>query len=221
MDYQEEQTNEIIVLNSIYGDEMTILSEEPYEFEIDVKYSDYEDRTENPPFLVIYCKYTEKYPDEVPIIAIDKKENLPESEVNQLKEYLINLAEKNIGTVMIYTLITAAQDWINDFEDNAKKQVALEKEKKAKIEADNERKKFEGTQVTKETFLKWKLNFDAERNISKTQEITEKSKKLTGRELFMKDISLNESDLKFLEEDGEMVKVNESLFQNIENLDIE
>ncbi len=222
MDYEEEQANEIIVLESIYGDEMTILSDEPHEFEIEIKYSDYEGHhTEKPPCVVMYCKYTDNYPDELPIIAVDKSENLPDEEINRLKDHLNDLAEKSLGTVMIYTLVTAAQEWINDYEDNIKKEVAIEKEKKAKIEADLERKKFEGTQVTKETFLAWKLTFDAERNAVKGVDAVEKTKKSTGRELFMKDVSLNESDLKFLEEDGELVKVDESLFQNLENLDIE
>ena len=68
--------------------------------------------------------------------------------------------------------------------------------------------------------MKWKMGFDAERNIGKIQDAVEKVKKLTGRELFMKDNSMNESDLKFLEEDGEIVKINESLFENLENLNV-
>lgn len=222
MDYEEEQANELIVLESIYCDEMTTISNEPHEFEISIKYSDFEgNHTENPPSIVLNCKLPEKYPEEAPILAIDKWENLPESEVERLKEHLDDLASKNLGTVMVYTLIGAAQEWLNDYEDNNKKEAALEHEKKAKIQADLERKKFEGTQVTKETFLKWKLSFDAERCMLKPIDVIDKSKKLTGRELFMKDNTLNESDLKFLEEDGEVVKVNESLFQDLDNLEIE
>lgn len=222
MDYEEEQTNELIVLESIYCDEMTKLSDSPHEFEISIKYSDFEgNHTEKPPSIVLSCKYTENYPEEVPILGIEKWENLPESEVEHLKEHLDDLASKNLGTVMIYTLIAAAQEWLNDYEDNNKKEAALEHEKKVQIEADLERKKFEGTQVTKETFLSWKQSFDAEHNIFKVCEVSEKSKKLTGRELFMKDNTLNESDLKFLEEDGEVVKVNETLFQELDSLEIE
>lgn len=221
MDYQEEQASELVVLEAIYGDEMTILSDDPHEFEIQVKYSDYEGHhTEAPPSVVISCVYTEKYPEELPIINIDKYKNLPDEQVSCLKKQLYEEAEKSIGTVMVYTLITAAQEWINDYEDNIKKKVALEKEAIAKIEADLERKKFEGTIVTKETFLEWKKTFDAERVGVKVVEVSEKVKKLTGRELFLKDISLNESDLKFLEEDGEAVKYCESLYQDTKNLDI-
>ena len=222
MDYEEEQSNELIVLESIYCDELTIISDSPHEFEVSIKYSDIEgNHTEKPPSIVLSCKFPEKYPDEEPILAIEKWLNLPDSEVDRLKEHLDDLATKNLGTVMIYTLIAAAQEWLNDYEDNNKKEAALEHEKKKQIEADLERKKFEGTIVTKETFIKWKTDFDAERNVFKSNEVVDKVKKLTGRELFMKDNTLNESDLKFLEEDGEVVKVNETLFQDLDNLEIE
>lgn len=44
------------------------------------------------------------------------------------------------------------------------------------------------------------MKFEQEMGINIKKEKDEKSKKLTGRELFMQDKSLNESDLKFLEE---------------------
>lgn len=62
-------------------------------------------------------------------------------------------------------------------------------------------KRFEGTRVTVETFMKWKIQFEEDTGIAKKREICEKEgKKLTGRELFMTDNTLNESDLKFLED---------------------
>lgn len=62
-------------------------------------------------------------------------------------------------------------------------------------------KKFEGTRVTVETFLKWKTKFEDDMGITKKRELINKDgKKLTGRELFMTDKTLNESDLKFLDE---------------------
>jgi len=47
--------------------------------------------------------------------------------------------------------------------------------------------------------LRWKFNFEEEMGVLKKRN-EEKNKKLTGRELFMIDNSLNESDLRFLEE---------------------
>lgn len=84
-------------------------------------------------------------------------------------------------------------------------------------------KKFEGTRVTVETFLKWRTEFEHEMGIAqKREKQLSENKKLTGRELFMRDNTLNESDLKYLMEAGdsvENVKIDESLFQNLEDLD--
>lgn len=52
--------------------------------------------------------------------------------------------------------------------------------------------------------MRWKFSFEEEMGFLKKRNEEEKNKKLTGRELFMTDNSLNESDLRFLEE-GEFV----------------
>lgn len=84
-------------------------------------------------------------------------------------------------------------------------------------------KKFEGTRVTVETFMKWKKEFEQDMGIAqKREKALSESKKLTGREMFMTDLTLVESDLKFLMAAGdsvENVKIDESLFQNLEDLD--
>ena len=54
--------------------------------------------------------------------------------------------------------------------------------------------------MTVETFLAWKTKFDKELMAlrSEKEREEEKNKKFTGRELFQKDNTLNESDLNFL-----------------------
>lgn len=51
-----------------------------------------------------------------------------------------------------------------------------------------------------ETFITWKQAFELDLGLVQKREKEDKNKKLTGRELFMQDKSLIESDLKFLEE---------------------
>lgn len=86
-------------------------------------------------------------------------------------------------------------------------------------------KKFEGTRVTVESFIAWRNLFEADTGIAiKRERAAADSKKLTGRELFLRDTTLNESDLKFLLEAGESienVKIDESLFQNLDDLELE
>jgi len=90
-------------------------------------------------------------------------------------------------------------------------------------EEEVERKKFEGTRVTVESFLAWRNEFELDMGIAqKREKLLGDNKKLTGRELFLRDNTLNESDLKFLLEAGdpiESVKIDESLFQNLDDLD--
>lgn len=55
--------------------------------------------------------------------------------------------------------------------------------------------------MTVETFLSWKEKFDEEMGYSKRKELAEREgKKLTGKELFMTDKTLDQSDLKFLDD---------------------
>jgi hypothetical protein len=77
-------------------------------------------------------------------------------------------------------------------------------ERKVREEEEAEQKRFEGTCVTVETFIKWKVKFDAEQaELTKTVKIDEsESKKLTGRQLFEKDRSLYDSDIKFISGEG-------------------
>lgn len=82
-----------------------------------------------------------------------------------------------------------------------------------------ERKRFEGTIVTVESFLNWRNEFEIEFGIAEKKEKALQIGKLTGRELFTQDNSLLDSDIRFLLDNGdsiESVKIDESLFQNLD-----
>eukprot|EP00062_Callorhinchus_milii_P014299 gi/632963332/ref/XP_007897824.1/ PREDICTED: RWD domain-containing protein 1 isoform X2 [Callorhinchus milii] len=84
--------------------------------------------------------------------------------------------------------------------------------------------RFHGTIVTIENFLSWKAKFDAEiaefqRKRQKEEEQAGKVK-LTGKQLFETDHNLDTSDIQFLEE-GNNVEVDESLFQDMDDLELD
>ncbi|KAG6800806.1 RWD domain-containing protein 1 isoform X1 [Apis mellifera caucasica] len=221
MDYKDEQLNEIEALESIYCGELEVLATEPfYTFSIPIKTEEYESGTENGLSCCLQFTYTEKYPDEPLLISIEEPENFEEESSEKLKKHLIEQMSENLGMVMVFTLVSAAQEWLNVQWDKIKLNREECEAQKLREEEEAERRKFEGTRVTVETFLCWKEKFDEEMGYTKRREIAEREgKKLTGRELFMTDKTLDQSDLKFLDDDS--VKVDESLFQNLDDLDLE
>ncbi|KAF5279670.1 hypothetical protein FQR65_LT15305 [Abscondita terminalis] len=220
MDYKEEQAGEIEALESIYYGDVRVISSEPfYKFSIPIKSEQYDADTEDGLACNLIFTYTSKYPEELPLIEIEEPININNNYQQELLQQLKELAEENIGMVMIFTLVSLAQEWVNVKWDEIKKQREEEKIKRDLEREELERKKFEGTRVTVESFLIWKNKFEDDLGIKKKRESTEKGQKLTGRELFMTDNTLNESDLKFL--DGEEIKVDESLFQDLDDLDID
>ncbi|XP_012254107.2 RWD domain-containing protein 1 [Athalia rosae] len=222
MDYKDEQINEIEALDSIYCGDMEIIAKQPfYKFSIPIKSEEYELDTKNGLACRLEFTYTAKYPEEPLIIDVEDQENFEDGDKDKIKEHLAEQMNENLGMVMVFTLVSAAQEWLNVQWDKIKMDREHKAALKLKEEEEAERKRFEGTRVTVETFLTWKEKFDEEMGITKRREIAEREgKKLTGRELFMTDKTLDQSDLKFLD-DGDAVKVDESLFQNLEDLDLD
>lgn len=222
MDYNEEQKSEIEALESIYYGDFKIISTEPYyKFSIPIKIEGNDSDQDNGLSCDLIVTYTSKYPEEAPIIELENIVNFEDGYEISLLEYLNEQIKDNLGMVMVFTIVSSAQEWLNiKYEDLM--QVREERAaQKLKEEEEAELKRFEGTRVTVETFMKWKKQFEDETGITKKNEIIDKEgKKLTGRELFMTDKTLNESDLKFLDE-GDAVKVDESLFQDLDDLDLD
>ncbi|KAH9368218.1 hypothetical protein HPB48_009567 [Haemaphysalis longicornis] len=125
--------------------------------------------------------------------------------------------EENLGMVMIFTLVSAATEWLNlhreDVKSNKAEAKRLAKEKEEAVE----RAKFEGTRVTVECFLAWKQKFDAEMaEIRKREKTLIASGKLTGRELFEKDKNLIDSDLQFMQE-GRLLRRGDKSWEALES----
>ncbi|XP_049869807.1 RWD domain-containing protein 1 [Pectinophora gossypiella] len=221
MDYQYEQASEVEALDSIYYGDMQVIEKEPFhKFSIPIKSEGFDEGDGLACQLVF--TYTAKYPDEIPVIEIENEENFDDIvDKEELLTHLVDQAKDNLGMVMVFTLVSAGQEWLNEKWDSIKKE--REERILAKLKADEEaeQKRFEGTRVTVESFLAWRKQFEIDLGIQakREREIRDNKNKLTGRELFLRDTTLNESDLKFLD-DGDTVKVDESLFQDLDDLEI-
>lgn len=222
-DYGEEQRNELEALESIYADSFTVLSASPASFSITVS-SEAEEEEEN---VVLSLKFTYvgRYPDEAPLYEILSQENLDDSDTSGVLALLHEQAQENLGMVMIFTLVSAVQDKLNEIVDQIKTRREEEKLIMEKEAEEAEKVRFHGTPVTIENFLSWKAKFDVElleirRKKQKEEEQSGKSK-LTGKQLFETDHNLDTSDIKFLEEAGNSVEVDESLFQDLDDLELD
>lgn len=206
-----------------------VLQTEPFhKFQIPIATEEYNADAAEDSEKGLTCKlvftYTATYPDEAPLVEIEDAENFEDTYEKQLLEHLRQTIEENIGMEMIFSLVSSAQEWLNVQWDEHKKNQEDERVRKVNEAEEAERKKFEGTRVTVETFMKWKLEFEESTGIAAKREKNNDSKKLTGRELFMCDNTLNDSDIKFLLEAGdsiENVKIDEALFQDIGELDLD
>lgn len=222
-DYGEEQRNELEAIESIYPDSFTVLSEDPVSFTITVT----SEAGENDETVEVTLKFTyvEKYPDEPPLWEIHSQENLEDSDAQDVLQLLQQQAEENLGMVMIFTLVTAVQEKLNEIVDQIKSRQEEEKKRKEKELEEAEKKAFQGTVVTIENFLSWKANFEQDMSELKKRKLKEEEQagknKLTGKQLFERDHNLDTSDIQFLEEAGNNVEVDESLFQDIDDLDLD
>ncbi|KAL7751184.1 hypothetical protein RI367_003389 [Sorochytrium milnesiophthora] len=274
MDYQEEQTNEIEALKSIFFEEYIDLGDNAFAIEIrpdDDCYShitfDESRVVRRTCILYVKLRYTEQYPDSAPSIDLvlerpagvaseedgganghhdkqDREEDeeedndedgddddvdysnhylaLDDADMQELKTYVDTLVQENMGTAMVFTIVQALKERLA--EDVRRKQQVHTEAEEARIrkEEEEELKRFQGTRVTAERFLEWKVMFDREmaeleqRRLDAEAHATRATKlgratKLTGRQLFESDKSMVNSDAGFIADDDESVDL--SLFE--------
>ena len=224
-DYKQEQKDEIEAIESIYSEEIDILSDSPHRFTIPIKTAEYDDEESDEGMMTLLMfTFPDTYPDLAPEIDVEECEGIDDDVLEEYKEALMKVAEENLGMAMVFTIVSAGIEWLGEKNDQLKREAEEEKARLKELEEEEERKKLEGTKVTIESFLAWKAEFDADMAVlRKEKEAAKKDKnKKSGRELFMTDKNLLDSDIKFLKEAGdEAVTVDESLFQDLDDLDLD
>ncbi|OSS45614.1 hypothetical protein B5807_09529 [Epicoccum nigrum] len=201
----EDQQEEREVLESIFPDEITDVSETEFRISIllDVTPGEEDPEDLEGPTIILNVQYPPAYPDEAPRLDLTQPPNAPkhayldiQDDKQRLLDALTDTIEENLGMAMVFTLVTVLKDaaeLLISERQNAKQ--ALADAEAAKLE-EEENRKFQGQAVTRESFLAWRAKFQAEMEERKrveeeARELEEKQKrvkkeerKLTGKELW-------------------------------------
>ncbi|KAI8906826.1 RWD-domain-containing protein [Gorgonomyces haynaldii] len=173
----------------------------------------------------------EEYPRELPQLEIH---GLEEEDAQVLMEEARNVGNESLGMAMIFNIASALKDKIDQvITDRLQREEEEREREKERLELE-EQKRFEGSKVTRDTFLAWQKSFiqeayDLQKKgqpliqsqlaaLAVDQMGKHKGDKLTGRQLFEKDTSLAKTDMQYVDE-GEVVQVDASLFENLDDLD--
>merc|ERR1711881_698103 len=189
----EEVKEEIEALMSIYEDDMEVLNETPnYVISMNVRSMN---ELEDCPTVILRITYPDGYPEEnnLQIEFDDEDVSFDAEDLKEMSSVLDEVMEENKGAVMTFLVISATIEWLEQHHERAK--LIKEQKERDKKEAEDAilLKKLEGTKVTVESFMAWKKEFDAKQRLPGTgrEKKSESQKKLTGKELFLQNSTLN------------------------------
>ena len=232
---REEQTEEREVLDSIFPEEITDVDETTYRVSIALEQPDSlstaqgenDDDDQVPaPTILLQVQYPESYPDEAPRLDIQNPPNAAKyayldvhGDKARLLDSLAATVDENLGMAMVFALVTTLKDSAELLIAERVRAVEAEQEMEAAAAEREENRKFEGTKVTRETFLEWSRTFKKEveeesrrREVEREEELKKKrvkeEKKMTGRELWEKGIATSKVGE---EDEGEGVDVLEAV----------
>eukprot|EP01051_Picozoa_sp_SAG22_P009545 SAG22_NODE_802_length_7099_cov_122.579429_4_plen_249_part_00 len=176
-DAEEEQEMELEALAAIFMDEFVPDDVEPSKmFKVVINKDEIEGLSAN---LSVAFKYTADYPNEPPEFEIAPTMQLTNDQKTRMKEAMQAVTEEEIGTVMVFTMISAAKEYLETmFEEPAESEPVI----KIATQMPAEQR---GTPVTKENFKEWNAKYMAELRASGAYIDPAATKKgLSGRELF-------------------------------------
>ena len=167
--------------------------------------TDHGEEYAEPPVIILQVTYPEEYPEVAPHLEVSAPPNARryphlniQEDRDRLLESLESTIEENMGMVMIFTIVDTlkegAQLLISERQASDR---AVEEFEAAKAE-EEENRKFQGTAVTRETFIEWREKFrqemaEEERRRQEEKEFEDKkkkiappkeAKKLTGKQLW-------------------------------------
>ncbi|GAA5845892.1 hypothetical protein JCM11251_006722 [Rhodosporidiobolus azoricus] len=215
-DYAEERRSELEVLESIFPDELEVLSDDQLTIRVEPDVQNDHD----PYVLILHITYTPTYPDELPEFSVTLEEGeANEDEVQFMEDGLREVAEGSLGMAMVFTLASSLKELLADMLVKRKERIAKEDEERYRREEEAVAAKKRGTPVTRESFAAWAAKFEGELAAQQKKEEEERIKalppkereearrwagKLTGRQQFEQDAALYQSDLAGLVDEGDV-----------------
>lgn len=192
----DEQREEIDILQSIYPDELDVVSDT--EFSVLVCLETHPVRK-----LKVHVAFPENYPAEViPVVDIEalpgekaSSEKPKETEVeydftredlSDLTEKVRQCAEENLGIPSVFACVSYLKETAEELYQDKIKSIELERIRELEIAEEAEQAKFRGTPVTKESFSEWRNKFRHEMGWDIPKE--RPNGRLTGKEIFDKGI---------------------------------
>lgn len=169
--------------------------------------------------MILHIRYPESYPDEPPHLDLSPPQTAssphPYFSVASDREALLagleDVIQENLGMAMVFTLVTTLKENAEQLILDRRAEAARKHEEVLLAAEREENKKFHGTPVTPETFMKWREGFlkemeeeriraEEERLVELKKARVKEEKKLTGRQLWERGLvgKIDEGD----EEDG-------------------
>ncbi|CAM9017505.1 unnamed protein product [Wickerhamomyces anomalus] len=226
MDYKEEQQQEIEILQSIYPDELEVVSENEYTITLLL-----DTVSERKHRVILHVKYPETYPEVVPdlelendeieeveddyeddeeededndepkLVLISEQVELDQDDLDEIKSNLMQEAEDQIGIPSVFALASSLKDQAEQVFENKVNAKQKQYDDALLAKEREEQKKFSGTKVTVESFNSWRLKFRAEMGINDRIEKRRKMLhrgKLSGKEIFEKGLAGDDETLEEL-----------------------
>ncbi len=226
MDYKEEQQQEIEILQSIYPDELEVVSENEYTITLLL-----DTVSERKHRVILHVKYPETYPEVVPdlelendeieeveddyeddeeeeedndepkLVLISEQVELDQDDLDEIKSNLMQEAEDQIGIPSVFALASSLKDQAEQVFENKVNAKQKQYDDALLAKEREEQKKFSGTKVTVESFNSWRLKFRAEMGINdrieKRRQMLHRGK-LSGKEIFEKGLAGDDETLEEL-----------------------
>ena len=146
-DYKQEQRDEIEAIESIYSEEISVISENPHRFTIPVKTDSYDDEDGEGWLVLLKFTFPDTYPDVIPEIEVEESEGIEDFLLKEFKAAMGAVAEENIGMAMVFTIVSAGIEWLGETNDRLKLEAEEEKKRQKDLEEEEERKKLEELRI--------------------------------------------------------------------------